>query len=594
MPSTVKTGFLEGPHGKLYVSLFLPSQATPLRSCVIHAPAFAEEMNKSRPMVSRQARSLAERGTAVVVPDLSGTGDSEGEISDATWTRWKTDLIFLVDWSHNAFGVPTSLWGVRLGCLLALDVIGQIRQPVRALLMWQPVLNGKQHMAQFLRLRMATGLMHGEGESVAQLRERLLNEGQLEVAGYALSSQLLTEVEAVVASQLEVPPHVELGVLEIVGDPGKSLLPVTKKQVDHWVGCHIDCAAHTVAGSPFWMTQEIALATGLIEPGCRFLAGATPEADKPEVSYPDIEKMLAAQALPTAASTVRPVVFSCDGEELVGQLHVPGRVSAPGVLIVVGGPQYRVGSHRQFVHLARHLCEQGVPVFRFDYRGMGDSSGELHGFTSVHQDIKCAVDAFQRECDVVSEIVIWGLCDAATAAIAYAHSDPRVKGLILANPWVYSKQGAAKAYLKHYYLRRFFSMAFWRKVVSGNFKPVDSASSVVKMVGGAMDNPGESDSPLDKESGSPEVKQDLVTQFSAGLNQFKGDVLVILSGDDLTAAEFKDAIESNRTLRRLMQGRRVSTVALPESDHTFSRREWSNQVEKISSEMIFKLRLVSR
>ena len=55
-------------------------------------------------------------------------------------------------------------------------------------------------------------------------------------------------------------------------------------------------------------------------------------------------------------------LFPCEGEELVGIVAEP---EAPlgdlGVFVVVGGPQYRVGSHRQFVLLARHLAGLGVP-----------------------------------------------------------------------------------------------------------------------------------------------------------------------------------------------------------------------------------------
>ncbi|KAB8057318.1 hydrolase 1, exosortase A system-associated, partial [Janthinobacterium violaceinigrum] len=58
---------------------------------------------------------------------------------------------------------------------------------------------------------------------------------------------------------------------------------------------------------------------------------------------------------------------------LVGILSLPAAPGPRGVLIVTGGPQYRVGSHRQFVLLARALAAQGVPVLRFDLRGMGDS-----------------------------------------------------------------------------------------------------------------------------------------------------------------------------------------------------------------------------
>jgi pimeloyl-ACP methyl ester carboxylesterase len=71
--------------------------------------------------------------------------------------------------------------------------------------------------------------------------------------------------------------------------------------------------------------------------------------------------------------------FSVEGDTLLGILHAPAIVrsgtTGTGVVIVVGGPQYRGGSHRQFVQLARRLAHEGHAVLRFDVRGMGDSSG---------------------------------------------------------------------------------------------------------------------------------------------------------------------------------------------------------------------------
>ena len=48
----------------------------------------------------------------------------------------------------------------------------------------------------------------------------------------------------------------------------------------------------------------------------------------------------------------------------------PGSAST-GLLLVVGGPQYRVGSHRQFVKLCRAAAANRIPAFRFDVAGMG-------------------------------------------------------------------------------------------------------------------------------------------------------------------------------------------------------------------------------
>src|SRR4030095_1965420 len=133
----------------------------------------------------------------------------------------------------------------------------------------------------------------------------------------------------------------------------------------------------------------------------------------------------------------RALTFHCEGDPLVGVLSGATLTAARGVLIVVGGPQYRSGSHRQFTLLARHLAEQGVPSLRFDYRGMGDSGGAPRTFENVRSDIRCAVNAM---CDVLpgmKDVVIWGLCDAASAALLYAHQDARVSGVVLLNPWVH-------------------------------------------------------------------------------------------------------------------------------------------------------------
>ena len=89
-------------------------------------------------------------------------------------------------------------------------------------------------------------------------------------------------------------------------------------------------------------------------------------------------------------------VFPCAGETLLGIVAVPERSQATGVLLVVGGPQYRVGSHRQFLLLSRALANSGYPTMRFDYRGMGDSSGAQRTFGDVNNDVAAALDAFQR------------------------------------------------------------------------------------------------------------------------------------------------------------------------------------------------------
>ncbi len=120
------------------------------------------------------------------------------------------------------------------------------------------------------------------------------------------------------------------------------------------------------------------------------------------------------------------VRFACQGEELVGILGRPAAPRALGVVIVVGGPQYRTGSHRQFTLLARHLLQEGFAVLRFDCRGMGDSGGEFPGFEHISADIAAAVDTLCEHIPAVRRVVLWG----ATGVMA----------LMLAGGWYYTQQ----------------------------------------------------------------------------------------------------------------------------------------------------------
>jgi exosortase A-associated hydrolase 1 len=171
-----------------------------------------------------------------------------------------------------------------------------------------------------------------------------------------------------------------------------------------------------------------------------------------------------------------PLPFEVSGETLAGIAAIPETPRERGVVIVVGGPQYRVGSHRQFLLLSRRLAAEGYPALRFDYRGMGDAEGAMRSFADVSEDIAAALEAFHRQCPRLRRCVLWGLCDAASAILMYleAVDDPRVDGVVLANPWVRSETGLARTRIKHYYGQRLMQREFWEKLFTGRLKLVDS------------------------------------------------------------------------------------------------------------------------
>lgn len=292
----------------------------------------------------------------------------------------------------------------------------------------------------------------------------------------------------------------------------------------------------------------------------------------------------------------RALSFEVGGEELLGILHRVSCDAPRGLLIVVGGPQYRVGSHRQFLLLARHLVAAGIPVFRFDYRGMGDSSGPQRDFECVGDDIRAAIDIFQAESPGLREVVIWGLCDAASAALFYAWRDARVSGLVLLNPWVRTEDGLAKAYLKSYYLRRVLSPGFWKSLFSGGVNPLDSLRSLTLMlwrvVRGGCASSGSNSSDAGSSVTAKAVAAAAVAPSSerrappgplpervaAGWRRYSGPILLILSGDDLTAAEFQAVADKSPAWKGLLNDPRVTRRVLPDANHTFARRIWRDQV----------------
>ena len=261
------------------------------------------------------------------------------------------------------------------------------------------------------------------------------------------------------------------------------------------------------------------------------------------------------------------VRFLCHNDWLYGVLSMPERAGTRGIVILVGGPQYRAGSHRQFTLLSRYLASCGIATMRFDYRGMGDSEGDARSFESVNDDIRCAIDHFIQCVPGMTEVVIWGLCDAASAALFYAWRDSRVSGLVLLNPWVRTESGLAKTHLKHYYFSRLFEAELWKKIFAWKVDYVAAARSFINVVRVAW-----------FKQVQPGAPASLPDRMLDGYSRFKGRVLLILSDDDLTASEFGDLAAANEKWRALLGNQRTQIFTLPGANHTFSTRALRDKV----------------
>ncbi len=258
-------------------AFFLPVGAH-RRFCLLHSPEeparggnaivyvhpFAEEMNKSRRMASLQARALAAAGWSVLQMDLAGCGDSGGEFADATWRDWRDDACAAWAWLRERTGRSPWLWGLRAGGLLVADAASRL-DGVPGVLYWQPVLSGRQHLQQFLRLRIAAqvfGSNSADRVDTRALWAQLHGGESVEVAGYTVSPGLALDM----ATAELMPPPVGARVewIEVAASEAADVSPAARLRIDDWRARGVAVQARTVVGEPFWQTQEITECPALI------------------------------------------------------------------------------------------------------------------------------------------------------------------------------------------------------------------------------------------------------------------------------------------------------------------------------------------
>lgn len=218
----------------------------------------------------------------------------------------------------------------------------------------------------------------------------------------------------------------------------------------------------------------------------------------------------------------RLIAFACAGDTLLGTLDdAPGKT---GLLIVSGGNEIRIGAHRGMALLAQKLAERGIPVFRFDRRGIGDSTGSNGGYLSSGPDIGAAAATFSAEAGI-ERLIAFGNCDAATALALFGGA-AGIDRLILANPWVVEPSDdlpPAAAIRSRYAAKLKDPRELWRLVSGG--------VNIVRLVKG-----------LARISSTPSEPNALARRLADALEGWRGRATILLATGDATAIAYRDAI----------------------------------------------------
>ena len=225
--------------------------------------------------------------------------------------------------------------------------------------------------------------------------------------------------------------------------------------------------------------------------------------------------------------TRRAIAFPCGGAKLVGSLDCDSAHGQTGLLIVSGGNEIRAGAFAGQAQLAARLArDAGVPVFRFDRRGIGDSEGDNSGWRGSRDDIAAALGTFRASLPGMRRVVGYGLCDAASALMLHAASiGPHgFDALVLANPWTLSDDdaGHSPGALRQRYLTKLADpRALWR-LLSGQV-------NLARLARG-----------LGRAAQRDAAPSPLVDQLQAGLAQVTAPTTLLVAAGDRIGARFRE------------------------------------------------------
>ncbi|MCB1705697.1 MAG: hydrolase 2, exosortase A system-associated [Halioglobus sp.] len=245
-----------GEEGQRFFTLQTRCREQP-RAHIVYVPPFGEEMNRCRALVAEQARAFARAGYWCTAIDFYGSGDSEGELRDASLAVWQDNIRLTVETLQREAPAPIILWGLRLGAFIAMDFAAKSSIDIQSIILWQPVVSGERYVTQILRQRVAA--LVGKDlapETTSQIRNKLAEGECVEVSGYTLGGVLVQDIENLSLAGMTALCRDRIHWLEHVSEPGAAPGGATIKAVEKLRGLQNDVAVHPFTGPQLWQLHK--------------------------------------------------------------------------------------------------------------------------------------------------------------------------------------------------------------------------------------------------------------------------------------------------------------------------------------------------
>jgi len=137
-------------------------------------------------------RRLAAEGVLVVRFHPRGTGNSDGDPADLSFTTMLRDTAELLASARGEVDGPTGLLGTSLSALVAAQAARDAR--AAAVILWQPPLTGRAYFREAARsrqvLQIAEPTADGGASPILKVPDALERDGWVDIAGYAVHRRL--------------------------------------------------------------------------------------------------------------------------------------------------------------------------------------------------------------------------------------------------------------------------------------------------------------------------------------------------------------------------------------------------------------------
>lgn len=572
--------FFGRPEAPLFGWMHSPEPAHALGLGMLICNPFGFEEVCAHRSVGRLAQSAAEAGVATLRFDYAGCGNSSGEEFDPdTLARWIASIHLAMDTLKQHSGVQNVvLLGVRLGATLAA-LAAMARSDVYGVIAIAPIVQGRLYLRE---LRILAETASGGTSSAPR------STVGLESAGFLLTQEATESIGA-------------LDLRKMPGAPAPRVLIVERDDLPsqpHWAdalnaqGCSVRAAR--------WAGYRAMMADpqSAVEPA-EIIAGvaATLQEWGDGLGIPNCSanlvhasKSMVLEAFATDSFLETAVQIKVGGGRLFGIVSAPscGGTEGRGVLLVNSGSVHSIGPNRLWVRLARSWAARGMTVLRLDLSGIGDSPAREGSLENVvysaeaDDDIATAIRYMQDQWHV-EQCHLLGLCSGAFHGFkAAVHGAPLVS-TVLINPlaffWELGKPLHAE--IKDYevvaqaanYRRQLFSLAAWRKLVSGQLDLRYLLAFAGRKLGALVRPRVESIAYFLGVPLKEDLARELLEASTSGIQHF-----VFAEGEpgyQLLRSQGK------RSLDRLLAEGRITVDFITDADHTFTRLEARDRLIKV-------------